>query len=83
MAGWRSCARLAGIARAPARMVPDASKLRLDAAHHRPVFMTAMSNVPTIAAFRDIAPRARAIAGATIITTTGTIGAGVRTRVQD
>jgi len=45
--------------------------------------MTAMSNVPTIAAFRDIAPRARAIAGATIITTTGTIGAGVRTRVQD
>lgn len=58
------------------------SKPCLDALHQRPVFMAAMSNVPTIAAFRDAAPTARAVAIATI-TTTGTIGAGVRTRVQD
>lgn len=43
--------------------------------------MAAMSNVPTIAALRTAAP-AQAVAIATI-TTTGTIGAGVRTRVQD
>lgn len=44
--------------------------------------MAAMSNVPTIAALLTAAPRAQAVAIATI-TTTGTIGAGVRTRVQD
>ncbi|MDH7453068.1 hypothetical protein QF205_08260 [Luteimonas composti] len=57
------------------------SKPCLDALHQRPVFMAAMSNVPTIAALRTAAP-AQAVAIATI-TTTGTIGAGVRTRVQD
>lgn len=41
--------------------------------------MAAMSNVPTIAALHTAA---QAVAIATI-TTTGTIGAGVRTRVQD
>ncbi len=63
-------------------MVPDAIKLLLDALHQRPVFMAAMSNVPTFPAARTGAPQARAVAIATI-TTTGTIGAGVRTRVQD
>lgn len=44
-----------------------------------------MTNVPTLFASHAAAPRAQAvaIAIATIITTTGTIGAGVRTRVQD
>ena len=64
-------------------MVPDASKLCLDALHHRPVFMAAMSHVQTIVTSRIAAPCAQAVAIATIITTTGTIGAGVRTRVQD
>lgn len=64
-------------------MVPDAIKLRLDALHHRPVFMAAMSHVHTIVMPRIAAPCAQAVAIATIITTTGTIGAGVRTRVQD
>lgn len=44
--------------------------------------MAPMSNVPTIVASRTAAPAAQAVAIATI-TTTGTIGAGVRTRVQD
>jgi hypothetical protein len=56
-------------------------KLRLDALHQRPVFMATMSNVPTLVAPRHAARRARLVAAATI-TTTGTIGAGVRTRVQ-
>lgn len=43
--------------------------------------MATMSNVPTLAAPRQAAHRARMVAVATI-TTTGTIGAGVRTRVQ-
>ena len=42
-----------------------------------------MTNVPTLVASHAAAPRAQAVAIATIITTTGTIGAGVRTRVQD
>ena len=45
--------------------------------------MAAMSNVHTIVTPRTAAPGAQAVAIATIITTTGTIGAGVRTRVQD
>ncbi|MGY1408299.1 hypothetical protein ACW5EG_01760 [Luteimonas sp. A611] len=64
-------------------MVPDAIKLRLDALHHRPVFMAAMSHVHTIVTPRNAAPCAQAVAIATVITTTGTIRAGVRTRVQD
>jgi len=43
--------------------------------------MATMSNVPTLVAPRHAARRARLVAAATI-TTTGTIGAGVRTRVQ-
>lgn len=43
----------------------------------------AMSNVPTLFASYAAAHRAQAVAIATITTTTGTIGAGVRTRVQD
>jgi hypothetical protein len=54
----------------------------LDAPHQRPVFMAAMSPVRTFAAPRTAVFRARTVAIATI-TTTGTIGAGVRTRVQD
>ena len=61
------------------RWFPMQSKTCLDALHQRPVFMAAMSNVPTIAALHTAA---QAVAIATI-TTTGTIGAGVRTRVQD
>ncbi|WP_272952446.1 hypothetical protein [Luteimonas marina] len=41
-----------------------------------------MSNVHAIAAFRIDAPHVQTVAIATI-TTTGTIRAGVRTRVQD
>jgi hypothetical protein len=70
-------------ARTAGRLVPDAIKLRLDALHHRPVFMPAMSNVPTIAAIHAGAHCAQAVSVATITTTTGTIRAGVRTRVQD
>lgn len=44
--------------------------------------MAAMSHVRSFAASRIAAFRARTVAIATI-TTTGTIGAGVRTRVQD
>lgn len=44
--------------------------------------MAAMSPVRTFAAPRTAVFRARTVAIATI-TTTGTIGAGVRTRVQD
>ncbi len=44
--------------------------------------MQAMSNVPTLVATHSAVPHAQAVAIATI-TTTGTIGAGVRTRVQD
>jgi len=56
--------------------------MMLDAPHHRPVFMPAMPNVHALAAFHADAPRARMVAIATI-TTTGTTGTGVRTRVQD
>jgi hypothetical protein len=54
----------------------------LDAPHQRPVFMAAMSHARPFVAPRIAAPCARTVAIATI-TTTGTIGAGVRTRVQD
>ena len=67
----------------PRRWFPMQSKLRLDALHHRPVFMAAMSYVRAIVTPRIAAPCAQAVAIATIITTTGTIRAGVRTRVQD
>lgn len=43
--------------------------------------MAPMSNVPALVAPRHAAHRARMVAVATM-TTTGTIGAGVRTRVQ-
>lgn len=42
-----------------------------------------MSNVRAIAAFRTDAPHVQTVAVATITTTTGTIRAGVRMRVQD
>jgi len=75
---WR-CAHKLGVQ----RWFQTQAKLRLDALHHRPVFMAAMSYVHTIVTSRIAAPCAQAVAIATIITTTGTIRAGVRTRVQD
>ncbi len=61
--------------------VPDAINFALDAPHHPPVFMLAMPNAASPVTRNRACPAAAAIAIATI-TTTGTIGTGVRARVQ-
>ncbi len=64
-------------------MVPDATCPRLT---HRTIVRYSwrpMPNTHAICALRAAASRTRPVAVATIITTTGTIGAGVRARVQD
>ncbi|WP_202839313.1 hypothetical protein [Luteimonas saliphila] len=63
--------------------LPTQANCRLDAPHHCPVLMRAMPHAAATVALRIDAARRRSVAVATIIATTGTIRAGVRTRVQD
>ena len=64
-------------------MVPDATCPRLTHCIIVRYSWRPMPNTRAILAFRTDASRTRSVAVATIITTTGTIGAGVRARVQD